>query len=160
MNRLAVCGMKRQSLSKPDFCHPTLRDRVSRMGVRAALWTAARPNPSHASLQVTRHVFSRSRLKGGGGVPSTRLIHDFKLTTATKPCAAERTRAGGHSGQRRRECSPPERLRKPLALRNPKPQRHGSIRIESRMARISATSFRGEFGDQFASIIRRVECRA
>ena len=35
-------------------------------------------------------------------------------------------------------------------------QSHGSIRIESRMARISATSFRGEFGDQFASIIRRV----
>ena len=121
---------------------------------------------------------------------------------------------GGHSGQRRRECSPPERLRKPLAHRKPKPQRHGSIRIESRylgwpvchgrgrsaavemeaavctpiavvaamslgtlfykeqldyleqshgsiriesrMARISATSFRGEFGDQFASIIRRV----
>jgi hypothetical protein len=35
-------------------------------------------------------------------------------------------------------------------------QPHGSIRMEPRMARISATSFRGEAGDQFASIIRRV----
>jgi hypothetical protein len=35
-------------------------------------------------------------------------------------------------------------------------QAHGSICMESRMARISATSSRGEAGDQFASIIRRV----
>jgi len=35
-------------------------------------------------------------------------------------------------------------------------QPHGSIRMEPRMARISAASFRGEAGDQFASIIRRV----
>ena len=33
---------------------------------------------------------------------------------------------------------------------------HGSIRIESRMARISAMCFRGGSGDQFASIISRV----
>jgi hypothetical protein len=35
-------------------------------------------------------------------------------------------------------------------------QPHGSIRMELRMARISATSFRGALGDQFASITRRV----
>ena len=73
MNRLAVRGMKRQSLSKPDFRHPALRDRASRMwGMRGAL-DGGETNPSHASLQVTRHVFPRSRLKGGGGVPRARL---------------------------------------------------------------------------------------
>lgn len=33
--------------------------------------------------------------------------------------------------------------------------RYGSIRMESRMARISDTSWRGEAGDQFAAITRR-----
>ena len=56
------------------------------------------------------------------------------------------------SGQRhrgRRDGGAPPRSRLPRADQ-------GSIRIESRMARISATSLRGESGDQFASIIRRV----
>lgn len=47
-------------------------------------------------------------------------------------------------------------LPKPSARGSDHERPHGSIRIESRMARISATGFRGELGDQFASIIRRV----